>query len=126
MEQLKGEIKMLNEKTTKELKEMAKALKIKGWWEMKKTDLIAAIEEADVNTKETEENIPEVKNEAQEHTPKKKNKREFTYNDKTQNLSAWAKELGMPVQTLYNRLIMKNWPVEKAFTEPVKRGKKHE
>ena len=29
----------------------------------------------------------------------------------------------MPVQTLYNRLIMKNWPIEKAFTEEAKRGK---
>lgn len=117
---------MLNEKTTKELKEMAKELKIKGWWEMKKTDLIAAIEEADTNTNEPEENVSEVIQEAQNDVPKKKNKREYIYEGKTQNLSAWAKELNMPVQTLYNRLVMKNWPVEKAFTEPAKRGKKHE
>ena len=107
---------MLNEKTLKELREMAKALKIKGWWEMKKTDLVEEIEM-------TLKPVAEVINEAE---PKKKNKREYTYNDKTQNLSKWAKELNMPVQTLYNRLVMKNWPVEKAFTEPVKRGKKHE
>ncbi len=111
---------MLNEKTAKELKEMAKELGIKGWWEMKKVDLIEAIE------KEQEENIPEVNQEAQNDTPKKKNKREYTYEGKTQNLSKWAKDLGMPVQTLYNRLVMKNWPVEKAFTEQVKRGKKDE
>lgn len=114
---------MLNEKTSKELREMAKELGIKGWWEMKKADLIEAIEE---NSIEVPPTIPEVKNEAQKDTPKKRNKREYTYEGKTQNLSAWAKELNMPVQTLYNRLIMKNWPVERAFTEPVKRGKKHE
>ena len=129
---------MLNEKTSKELKEMAKELGIKGWWEMKKADLITAIEEAqkltseqlsissDVNTNEKSENATEAENVAQEHASKKKSKREFTYEGKTQNLSNWAKELGMPVQTLYNRLIMKNWPVEKAFTEPVKKGKHHD
>lgn len=114
---------MLNEKTLKEVRQIAKELGIKNWWNMKKDDLIKAIEKTNINTKETKENIPEVKNEAQKDAPKKRSKREYTYEGKTQNLSAWAKELEMPVQTLYNRLIMKNWPVEKAFTEAVKRGK---
>lgn len=125
---------MLNEKTSKELKEMAKALGIKGWWDMKKADLIEAIEKAqkdveevvEVNINETKENVSEVISDVPEAEPKKKNKREYTFEGKTQNLSNWAKELGMPVQTLYYRLVMKNWPVEKAFTEPAKRGKKHE
>ena len=121
-----------------ELKAFARELNIKGWWDMKKAELIEAIEKVqeaqkdasedveevvDVNTNETEENTPEVKNELPEAEPKKKNKREYTYDGKTQNLSKWAKDLQMPVQTLYNRLVMKNWPVEKAFTEPTKKGK---
>lgn len=34
----------MTNKTAKELKEMAKELKVKNWWTMKKTELIAAIE----------------------------------------------------------------------------------
>ena len=124
----------MKEMKINELKTLAKELKIKGWWDMKKAELIEAIENAqksteeavDVNINETEENVSEVISDAPKAEPKKKNVREYTYKGKTQNLSAWAKELEMPVQTLYNRLVMKNWPVEKAFNEPVKRGKKHE
>ena len=60
-----------------------------------------------------------------EETPAKKQRgKDFIeYNGKTQSLSAWAKELGMPGQTLYARLRISNWPVEKAFTTPTKRKK---
>lgn len=59
----------------------------------------------------------------------KKSKRKedlIEYNGKTQNLSAWAKELGMPGQTLYARLRISNWPVEKAFTTPTRRKNEEE
>lgn len=46
------------------------------------------------------------------------------YNGKTQNLSQWAKELDMPGQTLFARIHLSGWTVEKAFTTPVKRRKK--
>jgi len=32
----------------------------------------------------------------------------------------WAKDLNMPSSTLYNRVFVRNWPVEKAFTTPVR------
>lgn len=46
------------------------------------------------------------------------------YNGKTQNLSQWAKELNIPGQTLYARLRISNWSVEKAFTTPIKKRNK--
>lgn len=48
------------------------------------------------------------------------------YNGKTQSLSAWARELDMPGQTLYARLRISNWPVEKAFTTPTRKKKTDE
>ena len=39
----------------------------------------------------------------------------ITYNGKSQNLCAWAKELGISANTLYGRLYKFKWPVEKAF-----------
>jgi hypothetical protein len=40
----------------------------------------------------------------------------ITYDGKSQNLSAWSKELGLSHQTLYGRLYIYGWSVEKAFT----------
>lgn len=40
----------------------------------------------------------------------------ITYDGKSQNLSAWCKELGFSHQTLYGRLYIYDWSVEKAFT----------
>lgn len=129
--------------TTKELKAMAKELKVKNWWTLKKDELIAGIQAAqnesesadevtnDESIAETEEatqNESEtVEETAEEEAPKKQRGKDLiTYNGKTQNLSQWAKELGMPGQTLFARLRLSNWPVEKAFTTPVKTRKKKE
>lgn len=60
-----------------------------------------------------------------EEKPKRKQDL-IEYNGKTQNLSQWAKELGIPGQTLYARLRISNWPVEKAFTTPTKKKKDEE
>ena len=38
------------------------------------------------------------------------------YNGKTQNICAWAKELGISANTLYGRLYKMHWSIEKAFT----------
>jgi hypothetical protein len=225
---------MMNNMTTKELKEMAKQLKVKNWWTLKKAELVAAIEAAQnepesaeevaneesiAETEETAQNdqnngweliakkqlknaynwivggnenavsdgemtneefnewiqneaLDEVYSEAittqyhedacggnapsemrfagrdfcynylkrlfkndgykvnepapaEEPTEEKKQRGKdlITYNGKTQNLSQWAKELGMPGQTLFARLRISNWPVEKAFTTPVKTRK---
>lgn len=48
------------------------------------------------------------------------------YNGKTQNLNQWAKELGMSGQTLFARIYISNWPIEKAFTTPTKKKKTEE
>lgn len=225
---------MMNNMTTKELKAMAKELKVKNWWTLKKDELIAAIEalqnepesveevtneESIAETEETAQNdqnngweliakkqlknaynwivggnenavsdgemtneefnewiqneaLDEVYSEAitsqyhedacggkapsemrfagkkfcyeylkrlfkndgykvnepapaEEPTEEKKQRGKdlIEYNGKTQNLSQWAKELGMPGQTLFARLRISNWPVEKAFTTPVKTRK---
>lgn len=38
------------------------------------------------------------------------------YNGKSQNICAWAKELGKSANTLYARIYKLGWSVEKAFT----------
>lgn len=132
-----------------ELKEMAREMHISGWWVMKKDQLIEAIEnnqqteevvseeapvvaeetvvEPDVNTLPTEENIPEVNPVAPEDEPvekpqRKNKKRLIEYNGKTQTLTAWAKELGIRHQTLYNRIVMKGMDAAEAFEMPIKKA----
>lgn len=39
------------------------------------------------------------------------------YNGKSQNICAWAKELGVSANTLYARLYKLGWPVDKAFAK---------
>ena len=39
------------------------------------------------------------------------------FNGKSQNICAWAKELGVSANTLYGRLYKLGWSVEKAFTK---------
>ena len=45
---------------------------------------------------------------------------EITFNGKTQCIAAWEEELGFNHGTLWKRLYQYYWPVERAFTEPVK------
>lgn len=131
----------LNEMKVKELKDMAKELKVKDWWNLKKEDLITEIAFAIADKEEAEdaqnqpENVEEVvadkviveEEKASQNEPEKKPRgKMIEYNGKTQNLNAWAKELGMPGQTLFARLYISKWPVEKAFTTPSKRKNKEE
>lgn len=123
----------LNVKT---LRSMARDLGITGYSDMKKADLIAAIEECkkdvdvivpdepevevtdeNVNTLVVEENVSEDTEEPKKHNKK----RLIEYNGKTQTLTAWAKELGIRHQTLYNRIVMKGWDVDRAFEKPAKK-----
>ena len=53
--------------------------------------------------------------------PKKGAQLEF--NGKSQNICAWAKELGISANTLYGRIYKMGWPVEKAFTTPARASK---
>lgn len=55
---------------------------------------------------------------------KRTKERLITFNGKTQSMSAWEKELGLPRSTLDNRLNKLNWSIEKALTTPCRGGKK--
>lgn len=47
----------------------------------------------------------------------------ITFNDKTQTLTDWAKDLNINFNTLYQRIITNQWDTEKAFTKPIRRQK---
>lgn len=187
--------------TSKELKELAKELKVKNWWSLSKAALIEEIEKIQNATDEDkaareeelrkrdelfehysknwtkygpkndwvkflrdyeagkitlieeEKKQPETDSSASEESieeivgqdsleeqerdekqikpskkkaePKEKKSRGkmIDWNGKSQNLDAWARELGMTRQTLYARLYIQNWDVEKAFTTPGRKAK---
>lgn len=48
--------------------------------------------------------------------PEHKRGAKIEYNGKAQNICAWAKELGVSANTLYSRIYILGWDVEKAFT----------
>lgn len=48
--------------------------------------------------------------------PERKRGALIEYNGKSQNICAWAKELGKSANTLYSRIYILGWDVEKAFT----------
>ena len=50
-------------------------------------------------------------------TPEKKRGQLIEYNGKSQNICAWAKELGKNANTLYGRIYNLGWSVEDAFTK---------
>lgn len=191
----------LNEMTSKELKELAKELKVKSWWSLGKAALIEEIEKiqnaseeetaerneqlakedklfehysknwtkygpknnwtdflkkynagkieliedifAESSEQVNEEPVESIEEmvgqdtiEEQERDeksfeaekPKEKKSRgakgkQIEFNGKSMNLNDWAKELGMTRQTLYARLYIQNWDVEKAFTTPGRKAK---
>lgn len=53
-------------------------------------------------------------------TPKKSSGRnaQIEYDGRSQNICAWAKELGISANTLYGRIYKMGWSVEKAFETP--------
>lgn len=53
------------------------------------------------------------------YAPKPNRKRGalIEYNGKSQNICAWAKELNKSANTLYSRIYILGWDVEKAFTK---------
>lgn len=137
---------MENMKTV-ELKEIARDLKVKDWWNLKKAELIAAIQEAqnkdytiasenadgsltviaEVHHEDISEecqNESEDTEEAAEEAPKEVKKpslkiKELTYDGRTQTIKEWAAELEMPWPTLYDRVNRNGWTVEEALTIPL-------
>lgn len=134
-----------------ELKEIAKEMNLDKWWVMRKSQLIEAIEnnrqieevtmnitgefqnvteesiiEAEINVQTEEENASEASkitqnNERVENIQRKNQKRLLEYNGKIQTLTAWAKELGIRHQTLYNRIVIKGMDVAEAFEMSIKK-----
>lgn len=51
-------------------------------------------------------------------------RKQIEYNGKSQHICAWARELGINANTLYNRIYKMNWPIEKAFESASARAKK--
>lgn len=49
--------------------------------------------------------------------PERKRGALIEYNGKSQNICAWAKELNKSANTLYSRIYILGWDVEKAFTK---------
>lgn len=150
--------------TSKELKAMTKELKVKNWWNLKKAELIAAIQSIQNDTEDAEEttneeSIVEEESVSEDYTivtknsnggvtviaechheditqnaqddseetekPAKKSRgKMIEYNGESKNLNQWAKELGTSGQTLFARIYISGWTIEKAFTTPTKPRKK--
>lgn len=53
-----------------------------------------------------------------------KSKTSISFNGKTQSLTQWANELEIPFDTLWARINVSKWTIEKAFTQPYKKSKK--
>lgn len=83
-----------------------------------------------VELEETETFEPENDPEIKPKTKSSKNKlrpekgAQIEYNGKSQNICAWARELGISPNTLYGRIYKMGWSIEKAFTTPSRRRNK--
>lgn len=93
----------------------------------KKTAVIeritAEIEKIKAQVEEAEK-AAKAKEEAEKKAPKKKERKIYEFNGKAQTMSAWAKELNMPLYVLWDRIVYYNWPLEKALTTPLQKRKK--
>lgn len=70
------------------------------------------------NNQAEPENATERDEEPQNDIPAKpKRGALIEYNGKSQNICAWAKELGVSANTLYGRIYKLGWSVEKAFSK---------
>lgn len=130
-------MKTIYEMQAAELRQIAKENNMVGAWKANKDQMIKFLESigyqnqsgsAEEVTNE-EPIVEETEAAPAEHSTKEKKQRGkdlITYNGKTQNLTQWANELGMPGQTLFARIHLSNWSVEKAFTTPVKKKNKKE
>ena len=59
---------------------------------------------------------------AEEQQKNTRNNRNITFNNKTQILADWAKEIGINIDTLWRRLKC-GWSIERALTTPLLGGK---
>lgn len=103
-----------DEFTLEQLKEMDEAIDL-----MHQNDPESTETNINKNTQAESKNATEVNEDDEKPTPKRGALIEW--NGKSQNICAWAKELGISANTLYGRLYKLGWAVDKAFT---KGGKK--
>lgn len=54
----------------------------------------------------------------------KRNNLYFIYKNKTQLLIEWVEEVGIPYDTLWNRIFRLSWPIDKALTTPVQKRRR--
>lgn len=128
-------MKNLEERTSKELKFMARKAGVPNWWTLNKAKLIEGIKakQAEVEaeaepveapseapTEPIEEPVTETKKNTKAE-PKRANKKltELTYNGETKSIRAWAEELNMPWPTLYDRVNRNGWSVKDAIETPL-------
>ena len=127
-------MKTLEERTSKELKSIARKAGVPSWWNLTKAKLIEGIkakqaEEVEEEVKETLSEAPtssieETSEETKENTkaePKRANKKltELTYNGETKSIREWAEEINMPWPTLYDRVNRNGWSIEDAIETPL-------
>lgn len=163
-------MKNLEEMTLKQLRGIAKDLKVKNWWNLQKAVLIEDIKaaqnepqkqmkiykdqcekcgkwgvchgyngqllcedcimelqaEAEPVEEPTEKLVPMpgIEKLAELKQPKPvKGRKMIEYNGKSQNIVAWARELGINANTLYNRIYYKGMTMDEAVNAQVKRGR---
>lgn len=51
----------------------------------------------------------------------KRNNKRYEYMGETHTIPEWGRKMKIPYKTLYYRITVSKWPIEKALTEPVKR-----
>lgn len=112
----------LNDINLKDLKNIGKELKIKGFSTMRKPDMMAAIAEA-MENEETAATVEAMIAEIEPTAPRGQVKpsagiKEVTFNGKTQSIAAWADELGLKRPALYDRINRQGWSIEEALTIP--------
>lgn len=76
------------------------------------------IERVDVNGNYCKKNCKWITMEKQ--ALNRRNSHFLTYNGKTQTMTEWANEIGIPNGNLWNRIVNLKWPVEKALTYNVR------
>lgn len=115
----------LNEFNLKDLKEVAKMAKIKGFSTMKKEPLMEALSAAMNASEEVAEMVETRLEEIDDERPAKVPTvhpslgiTELTFNGKTQSIAAWAEEVGLARPALYDRINRHGWTVEEALTIP--------
>lgn len=121
----------LNDVNLKDLKSIAKEIKIKGSSTMRKPDLMAAIADAmedEAVAASVEALVAKIEPSENKGTVKPSLRiRELTFNGKTQSIAAWADEIGLQRPALYDRINRQGWSVEEALTIPAGgHRKKHE